>query len=338
MREDFLEKFKFKQVFKLDDDRLLRNYERINRMFKNSEYTEILAKFLINQSIGLSPEIIIDILNYYTPKLCSNRSLLEFTFEWIRANKIRFDYKKSILLANYEDLNSAIDDTIFYFFLDYDEYIRDFFIEDISETEICALYEIFFNPNQVDSINLDSLLSKHDVRVHTIFKSKEKINTNIFTLREGIKSMIKKDYSEFHVSKVQIKNGRHKSTITSSSIRTHFDGTMLERLIKSYCFNKRKIVERELENSISSFLSSFLKFGQIYRYDDFKGKMIQDLTDSLIAGLLENQKANSMNIIISDNFSDFEKTLTSQKLDGSAWIKDLTPILKEIVIKFVDTL
>ncbi|MFX1280648.1 MAG: hypothetical protein ACFFA3_14830 [Promethearchaeota archaeon] len=329
-----MEKIKFKQVFKLDDDRLLRNYERINRMFKNSEYKEILAKFLINQSIGLSPERIIDILNYYKLKLCNDRSLLEFAFEWVRANKIRFDYKKFINLAKYEDLNSAIDDTIFHIFLDYDEYIRNFFIKAISEIEICALYEIFFNPNQVDSINLDTLLSKHEARVHTISKS----NTNIFTLREGIKSMIKKDYSEFHVSKVQIKNGRQKSSIKPSSIRTNFDGTMLERLIKSYCFNKRKIVERELENSISSFLSSFLRFGRIYKYEDFKGNLEQSLTDSLIAGLQESQKLHSMNNLISDNFCDFEITLNTQKLDGSAWIKDLTPILKEIVTKFIDTL
>lgn len=338
MREDFLEKIKFKQVFKLDDDRLLRNYERINRMFKNCEYTEILAKFLINQSIGLSPERIIDILNYYKLKLHNDRSLLEFAFEWVRANKIRFDYKKFINLAKYEDLNSAIDDTIFHFFLDYDEYIRDFFIKDISETEICALYEIFFNPKEVDSINLDALFSKHEVRVHTISKNKNKVNTNIFTLREGIKSMIKKDYSEFHVSKVQIKNGRQKSSIKPSSIRTNFDGTMLERLIKSYCFNKRKIVERELENSISSFLSSFLRFGQIYKYEDFKGNLEQNLTDSLIAGLPESQEFDSMNNLISANFCDFEKTLNAQRLDGSAWIKDLIPILKEFVTKFIDTL
>ncbi|MFX0027688.1 MAG: hypothetical protein ACFE8B_00640 [Candidatus Hermodarchaeota archaeon] len=331
-----MEKIKFKQTFKLDENRLLRNYERINRMFKNSEYVEIIAKFLINQSIEISLEQIIEILNYYKPKLRNNKTLLDFAFEWVRAHKIRYDYKKFINLATYEDPNSAIDDTIFHFFLDYDKYIREFFIKDLSETEICALYEIFFNPNQVDSTNLDKFLTRHEEKVRTIFEGKEKINTNIFTLREGLSSMINKDHSELSPSKVQIKGERRETPVKHLSNITNFDGTMLERLIKSYCFNKRKIVERELENSISSFLSSFLKFGQIYKYEDFKNNLIQDLTDSLIAGLPETHKLDSLNNFISDNLYDLEKTLTTQKLDGSAWIKDLNPMVREIVMKFVN--
>ena len=292
-----MEKIKSKQMFKLDEERLLRNYERINRMFKNSEDVEIIAKFLINQSIGISLEQLKDILNYYKPKLSNNKTLLDLAFEWVRANKIRYDYKKFINLATYEDVDSVIDDTIFHFFLDYDKYIREFFIKDLSENEICALYEIFFNPNQVDSTNLDTFLSRNEVKVHTIFEDKEKINTNIFTLREGLSSMINKDYSDLFPSKDQIKGERQETTIKPSSNITNFDGTMLERLIKSYSFNKRKIVERELENSISSFLSSFLKFGQIYKYEDFKNNLMQDLTDSLIAGLPENHKLDSLNNI-----------------------------------------
>jgi hypothetical protein len=307
-------------------------------MFKNSEYAEIIAKFLINQSIGISLEQIIEILNYYKPKLSNNKTLLDFAFEWVRANKFRFDYKKFINLATYEDLNSAIDDTIFLFFLDYDEYIREFFKKNISETEICALYEIFFNPNQVNSTGLDTFLSKHQLKIQTVFEGKEKINTNIFTLREGIYSLIKKDYDEFHIERVQIKRKRQTPTFKVLSKMLNFDGTMVERLIKSYCFNKRKIIERELENSVSSFLSSSLKFGQIYTYEDFKDNLIKNLTDSMCAGLPENYKLDSLNNIISNILSNFEKTLVTQKLDGLAWIKDLTPIMKEIVIKFVDTL
>jgi hypothetical protein len=333
-----LEKIKFKQAFKIDDERLLWNYNRIKRMFKNSDHVKIIAKFLINQSIGLSPDRIIDILNYYKPIISKNKTLLDFAFEWVRANKIRFDYKKFINLGTYEDPNNAIDDTIFFFFLDYDEYIREFFIKNISEIEICALYEIFFNPNQVDSTNVDFFLKKNELSVHTIIKEKEKVNTNIFTLREGLSSMIKKDYNELHSSKVQIKSEQQKTNFKVISAITKFDGTMLERLIKSHCFNKQKIVERELENSISSFLSSFLKFGQIYKYEDFKDTLVKNLTDSLYSGLPENYKFDSLDILISDILFNFERMLKNQKLDGLAWIKDLNPILKDVVIKFVDIL
>ncbi|UCD00385.1 MAG: hypothetical protein JSV23_05695 [Promethearchaeota archaeon] len=333
-----MEKVKFKQAFKIDDKRLLWNYNRITRMFKNSDHVEIIAKFLINQSIGFSLNRILDILNYYKPIISKNKTLLDFAFEWVRANKIRFEYKKFINLGTYEDPNSAIDDTIFLFFLDYDKYIREFFIKNISEIEICALYEIFFNPNQVDSTNMNFFLKKNELRVHTIIKENEKVDTNIFTLREGLSSMIKKDYNELHPSKVQIKSEQQKNDIKVLSTITKFDGTMLERLIKSYCFNKQKIVEKELENSISSFLSSFLKFGQIYKYKDFKEKLIRNLTDSLYSGLPENYKFDSLDILISDILVNFERTLKNQKLDGLAWIKDLNPILKDIVIKFIDTL
>ncbi|MFX0052055.1 MAG: hypothetical protein ACFE75_04700 [Candidatus Hodarchaeota archaeon] len=333
-----MEKIKFKKAFKIDDERLLWNYKRINRMFKNSDHIEIITKFLINQSVGFSPDRIIDILNYYKPLISKNKTMLDFAFEWVRANKIRFDYKKFINLATYEDPNSAIDDTIFLFFLDYDKYIREFFIKNISEIEICALYEIFFNPNQVESTNMDVFLRKNELRVHTIFEGKEKVNTNIFTLREGLSSMIKKDYNELHLSKVQIKSEKQKAKFKTLSTIKKFDGTMLERLIKSYCFNKRKIVERELENSISSFLSSFLKFGQFYKYEDFKDKLIKNIIDSFHAGLPENHKLHSLDILICDILSNFEKNFENQKLDGSAWIKDLSPILKEVVIKFVEML
>ncbi len=333
-----MEKIEFKQLFKIEKERLLWNYQRINRMFKNLEPTEIIAKFLINQSVEFSPNRMIDILNYYSPKIRKDKTLLDFAFEWVRANRIRFDYKKFINLGTYEDQNSAIDDSIFLFFLDYDNYIRECLIENISELEICALYEIFFNPNQVDSTNMDAFLKNKELKVHTIFKGKEKVNTSIFTLREGLSAMIKKDYNELHSSKVKIKSDQQKSGNEVLSTITEFDGTMLERLVKSYCFNKRKIVDRELENSISRFLSSFFKFGQFYKYEDFKDKLIQNLTDSLYSGLTENHKFISLDILNSDNLFNFEKTVETQKLDGLAWIKDLIPILKEFAVKFIDRL
>lgn len=333
-----MEAVKFNQLFKIDKKRLLGTYERINHMFEKLEPIEIIAKFLQNQSVGFTPDRIIDILNFYAPMIIKNKTLLDFAFEWIRANKIRFDYKKFINLGTYKDPNSAIDDTIFLFFLDYDKYIREFFTENISEIEICVLYEIFFNPNQVDSTNIETFLRKNELRVHTVFKGGKKIDTNIFTLREGLSSMIKRDFNELHSSNKLRNNEQQKTKFEEIPIIEKFDGTMLERLIKSYCFNKRKLVERELETAISSFLSSFLKFGQIYKYEDFKDKLAKNFIESLKSGLPENHEYVSVDSLISDELSNFERRHINQNLDGLAWIEDLRPILKEIVNMFVGNL
>ncbi|MHA2184847.1 MAG: hypothetical protein ACXAAI_07585 [Promethearchaeota archaeon] len=331
-----MEEIKFKQLFYIDKERLIWNYQRINRMFKNLGSIEIMAKFLINQSVGFSPERIIEILNYFKPKIKEDKTLLDFAFEWIRANRIRFDYKKFINLDVYEDPNSAIDDTIFLFFLDYDNHLREILISDVSELEICALYEIFFNPNEVDSSNMETYLAKNQLRVHTVFKGGEKIDTCIFTLREGLSSMIKKDYNDLHPSKVKIKSEPPNSVEEKSTPVLEFDGTMLERLIKSYCFNKQRINERELENSISRLLSSYFRFGQFYRFEDFKVDLTHNLATCICSGLTANHKYNSMHNLIASRLRNYEKAVEQQKLDGLAWIKDLKPILKKIILRFVD--
>lgn len=305
-------------------------------MFKSSEPEEIMAKFLINQSIGFSSDRIIEILNYYKPKIRKDRTLLDFAFEWIRANRIRFDYKKFINLGTYTDQYTAIDDSIFLFFLDYDKHIRQMLINKTSEREICALYEIFFNPNQVESTNIDTFLKKRMFRVHDVFKGDKKVNTNIFTLREGLSAMIMKDFNELNASKNETINDQQKFEKKIKPTINEFDGSMLERLIKSYRFTHQNIIERELENSISRFLSSFFKFGQFYKYEDFKDEMIQNLTESWYSGTEVIALDNSLDLFISDNFLNFEKSLEKQTLDGLAWIKDLTPVLKEIIIKLMD--
>jgi len=333
---NLLEEIRFKQLFEIDKDRLIWNYQRINRMFKNLGSIEIIAKFLINQSVGFSPERIIEILKYFEPKIKEDKILLDFAFEWIRANRIRFDYKKFIRLEVYEDPNSAIDDIIFLFFLDYDRHLREILIPDISELEICALYEIFFNPNEVDSSNIEIYLAKNQLRVHTIFKGGEKIDTCIFTIREGLSSMIKKDYNDLHALKVKIKSKSPNSVKENSTLLLEFDGTMVERLIKSYCFNEQKIIERELENSISRLLSSYFRFGQFYKFEDFKVELTHNLTTCISSGLTANHRYNSMHNLIASRLRNYEKAVEQQKLDGLAWIKDLKPIVKEIVLKFVD--
>ena len=181
-------------------------------------------------------------------------------------------------------------------------------------------------------------MRKNELRVHTVFKGEEKIDTHIFTLREGLSSMIKRDFDELHPSRLHKRNELQKTEVEAISPIEKFDGTMLERLIKSYCFSKRKLVEKGLETAISSFLSSFLKFGQIYKYEDFKDKLVKNFIDSLNSGLPENHEDVSVDILISDELLKFERTHINHKLDGLAWIEDLNPILKEVVNKFVNML
>jgi hypothetical protein len=79
-----------------------------------------------------------------------------------------------------------------------------------------------------------------------------------------------------------------------------------------------------------------LRFGQFYKFEDFKVELAQNLTTCICSGLTVNHKNNSMHDLITRRLKHFEKAVEQHKLDGLAWIKDLKPILKEIVIKFVD--
>ncbi len=337
-----MEKKNFEHALKIDKKRLLSYYERIKSQSNSLTPVEIIAEFLVNQSIRNSTLEVVEIINYYKSKIINEKQVLDLAFEWIRAHQFRSEYKKHLIKEQYTDYHTAIDDCISLFFLEYDEYIRNIFKKDMKEFEFSALYEIFFSPFDKDSLWLNEILEKNKVNVPTIFYNNKKINTNLFTIRSGLSEIIQNDYNEVAVSKSKnlTRTMRQKNFIHPK--KTIFDGTMIERLIKFYCFNKNKIQKRELEMSIEQFLSSYFQIGVIYRFEEFEETLIKNLVDHIYSGLTEEFKnIKTIETLKSDIFSTLSQYKSSnkiKKLDGSAWIKDLKNILEHFLNEFLKTL
>ncbi|MFW9971492.1 MAG: hypothetical protein ACFFDF_14955 [Candidatus Odinarchaeota archaeon] len=332
-----MEEIQFNKLYKLDKERLYSNFQRIQNMNKDLKSTEIVAKFLYNQSIGSSIDQILEILNYFHSKLSKENKLLEFAFEWIRANKIRLEYKKFITLNNYNTYTTALDDTIFLFFLKYDEYLRALFKSTLEEYEFSTLYQILFNPKQSESVNLTALLEKNKAKVHTIIIDGEKINTTIHTLREGLSDMIRNDYKDGIPSDIKILN-YEKHPVIDNAIEKDFNGTMVERLIKFYCFQRRKIDKRELTLAINQFLSSYFEFGLFYNFNEFKEKLVSNFVEYIYSGLTEKYEDYSIESIKDElnlEIEEFEKSLEQIRLKGKAWIEDIKPVLQNFIENFI---
>ncbi len=336
----------FSEIYNIDVNRLLNYFQRIKKLDSNSDELYIIAKFLNNQSIGSSIENVYRVLSYYKNKIAPNETLLNFALEWIRAHKIRLEYKKYLIRAPYgDDLNLAVDDCIYLFFLQYDKYIRKLLKSEIEEFEISALYEIFFNPYDSQNIDLNVLLEKHKARIPTIIIDGTKINTNIFSLREGLTEIIQNDYKAVLISR---KSTYHKNGLKTFDFRKDkekdedFKGGLLERMIKTYCLNKKEIGRKEIETAISQFLSSYFKFGKFYEFDTFHELLIEKLAEYIYSGLGDNLKSRfPLNIIkdeVKTELNNFREIHRIKKLDGLAWINDLKPILTSMIVKFVDNL
>ena len=335
-----MEEIQFNKLYNFDKERLYSNYERIQNLNTEMNSKEIAAKFLDNQSIGNSTYQILEVLTYFETRLSKDKYLIDFAFEWLRANKIRLEYKRYIILSEYKAYTTALDDIIFLFFLKYDEILRPLFQETIEEHELCTLYQIFFNPQQTDTENLNALLDKNKKRVPTIRIKGEKIITTIHTLREGLSEMIEYDFTDTLPSEVKILNYQ-KTRVKESGVKDAFNGTMIERLVKFYCFQKRKIDTKEFTMAINQFLSSYFQYGKYYNFDEFKEKLISSFADYIHSGLTKEFKDHSIDDIKKD-FSlvieEFENTLKDRRLKGKAWIEDLKPILQDFIEKFVDKL
>ncbi|MFX0007051.1 MAG: hypothetical protein ACFFA7_05585 [Promethearchaeota archaeon] len=335
-----MEDILFNKLYRIDKERLLSNFQRIQNMNKDLSLKKIIAKFLENQSIGTQNDQILDILKYFQKKLANDKKLLDLAFEWIRANKIRLEYKKYITLNEYKSYNTALDDTIFLFFLKYDKYLRSLFKSDLEEYEFSTLYQIIFNLKQSKSINLTELLEKNKVEVPSILIHGEKLNTTIYTLREGLSEMIKSDYNEGLPSDIKIIDYGKKGAV-EEVIDRDFDGTMVERLIKFYCFQRRTIDKKEFTMAINQFLSSYFQFGIFYDFIEFKEKLISGFVDYIYSGLTENYTDRSIESLkneFSVEIDEFEKNLEHPRLKGKAWIEDLKPILQNFIEKFVNCL
>ncbi|MBD3254347.1 MAG: hypothetical protein GF383_04600 [Candidatus Lokiarchaeota archaeon] len=340
-------------VYKIDKKRLLNYFMRVKKSFQHLDQYHLIAKFLNNQSIGTDSANILEIINFYKNKLLDRLNALDFAFEWIRAQKIRLEYKKYLIRAQYpnNNLSLAVDDCIVKFFLKYDDYIRRIFKENIYEHEISTLYEIFFSPYEKEHFNLKEMLKWHKNKVITIIKGNLKIITNLMTLRSGLSRIIVKDYEGVLYSRKDSTKEEKKSTtqqIIAKGEKTiikdvsDFNGSHLERILKTYCFNKREIGTIEIENAINQFLTSYFKFGKFYSYDEFKEKLIQSLIDYINSGLTEKVKTqHSMSNLGGKIFrmlNDFRKINRIKVLDGLAWVNELKPVLKKFLVQLLDNM
>lgn len=343
-----MEELDFKELYNIEKDKILRYYERLKNQFKNLDQIQIVAKFLVNQSIGSDYKDVLNTLIYFSDKIEDDRDLLDLAFEWIRAHKIRLEYKKYLARAQYpfNDLSLAVDECIFKFFLKYDKYIRKLLKNDIREYNFSALYEIFFSPYDSNNLNIKDIIDRHIDKVPTYFQGLEKQNTNIIVLRSGLSVIIVKDYENVLFARKEEKLKKQqkfkKIETVSNELQNKFNGLLLERIIKTYCVRKIDIPHKEIENAVSQFLSSYFKFGTIYHFDDFKNLLIQNLSEDIVFSLSEKyRKANAFDNIkrsISNTINSFIKINKVRKLDGLAWKNDLTPVLKNYITKFINTL
>ncbi|MBD3195534.1 MAG: hypothetical protein GF317_10790 [Candidatus Lokiarchaeota archaeon] len=342
-----MQESEFKDLYQIEEDRLYSYYERIKKQSKQKSETEIVARFLNNQSIGPPISEMIDILNYYEEKIIENKTILDFAFEMIRANKIRLEYKKYISTEQFTNLELAIDDCIFLFFLEYDDFIRRLLKPEVKEFEVSALYEIFLNPYENKSPNLFDILEKHKVKVPTIYEDHEKINTNIITLRSGLSNIIRKDYEKVKtpdkkLGKQPMENYELTVKKKEETSVFSFQGFLIERMLKSHCISKNNIASREVENAVSQFLSSYLKFGTIYELKEFIDILKRNLSEEIYSGLTETvRESYSLKYIqklISIVLEDFVSVNINKKLDGSAWKDDLKPILNKFLTDFINNI
>ncbi len=334
-----MEKNLFNNALKVDKERLLRYYERIESQSSSLNPIEIIAEFLVNQSIRPSTLEVAEIINYYKNNIIREKKVLDIALEWIRAYHFRSEYKKHLIKEQYTDYNTAIDDCISLFFLDYDNYIRKIFKKDMKEFEYSALYEILFSPFDRESLNINEILENYRTKVPTIFDDDERISTNLFTLRSGLSEIIQNDYNEVNKAK-NSKILRQKTSIDPKQVV--FNGTMIERLIKLYCFNKNEIQKRELKMSIKQLLSSYFQFSIIYRFEEFEELLVKNLADYIYSGLTEEfKKVNPKEPIesqISIILSRYKNSIKIRELDGSAWINELKDVLEKFLSEFFKNL
>jgi hypothetical protein len=337
----------FENKYKIDKERLFSYYDRIKRQFKDQDQLTITAKFLVNQTVGSSYDDIYGVLSFFKDKLKVGKSLLDFAIEWIRAQKIRLEYKKYLIRAQYpqNNLALAIDDCVFRFFLYIDKYLRMLIKNDVKEYNFSALYEIFFSPYNTKNLNIQDILRRHIDNVPTYFQGSKKINVNIIILRSALSNLIVKDYEDVLFSRkeeeLMKKKQLTKKIKSEKKIIYEFKGSHLERMIKTYCIGKKQIETSEIEKSISQFLSSYLRFGSFYKFAEFKDNMIRCFADDIIIGLTDNMKnqvqRDHLESLIFNTLTEFDKTHYDLKLDGQALKNDLAPILRDIVIGLINT-
>lgn len=194
--ESMIEDIEYILIFKIDKNRLYSYYERIANQFQGFTPIQIIAKFLNGQSIGTTMQEVLIVLEYYKDKLNIQRELLDFAFEWIRANKMRSHYLKYLGNAQFPDYEIAVDACIFLFFQRYDQILRNLFKSEIEEFEIGTLYHIFFSSPEDEDFDFNNILQEQKNRVPNITLENNRIDISLYTLRNGLSNIIRKDYNK----------------------------------------------------------------------------------------------------------------------------------------------
>ncbi len=359
-----MEETELEDLYKIDKDRLIDYYQRIEKRAKDKNKIHTIANFLEYESIGSSQKLIKDVLSYYREKIVDKKEVLDFAFEWIRAHKIRLKYKEYLVRSQFDNYELALDDSIFLFFLPYDEYIRSLLKDEVKEFEISTLYEVFFNSYSDQNLDFKKILEKHKKRVPTVYCENKKVNINIITLRSGLSEVILDDYNSTvnksnkieKIKKAEKGNSQssfqyHSFSLTRNKFNSkmrkdqededeQFSGALLERLLKSCCISKNEIPKNEIENAISQFLSSYFKFDNTYKLMDFKDQLIESLANDIFDGLTTTEK-ESFTILnvknqLKDVLFDFVEKNEVKKLGGIAWKNDLTPLLTDYLMDFIN--
>lgn len=326
------------------------NFKRIQKQFSKPDENEsqIVANWLHKfQSIGRSYLEVLSVLEYYEAYLKEEFTSLDLGFEWIRCQKIRLEYKKYLIRAQYPDDNIelAVDDCLYRFFMEYNSLIRNLFLDDIHESELSALYEIFFSPFEGKKIdNILKFVDTHTKLCPTIYIEENKFDTSIYTLRVGLGKLILIDYQKVLNSRKIEQHEKHDkfqvATKKPEPAKTaEFNGTQIEKMIRTYCFNEKMPDPKDIEIAISAFLSSYFRFGIFYHFNDFKEIMIESLVEYIYSGLMDKVKRNhlveDLKTSISETINKNVSKVNDNSLDGLAWKNDLMPILERILKDFL---
>ena len=334
------ENIDIKSLYPIDEERLSEYYERIKKKYSKKSPIEIGASFLISQSIGSNESEIIPILKYFQEKNFFGSRLIDFIFEWIRAQRIRLEYKKYLIRTDYPKNSEklAIDDCISRFFVIYDKYIRSVIDTQMPDYILATLYSIFFR-DYSNKLNFSQILKKYkDKLPPDLF---EDISIDAYALRLSISDIIARDYKRVVVSR-QAENGeklesdnRMKKPKGRKVKDREFKCSLLEKTIKTYFIKKEKIEPKSIDNASTQLLNTYFKSGELYRFLDFYQVLIDSLTNTIYDSLTDEFKElyhkDRLRKLIRDIVVSVKDVEEREVLDGIAWINDLKPILNQLI-------
>lgn len=289
-----------------------------------------------NHSLAKDVEKIEQILVFFKPLLKEGTPIINLALEWLRCQKVRLEYKKFLGRTKFpnDDLNLCIDACIFLFFLKYDSELRDLFNPDIKPYEYSTLLGILFSAYETSERDIDSILEQHKAKFPISFD----FNIDLEILGAGLSEIIKNDF-DLELQARDKKDQTEEETEPKTDIILEFDGTPIERTVKTFCFNKRVPDTIIMDKNISQFLATFFKFGRLYKSENFKDKLITKLCEYMFFGLTDplqnNSNSDTIETFIHGALINNEILNNPAPLDGLVWKKDLTPIISATLKSFL---